>query len=122
MVPLVNENRVLSKLGLEVINKRQRLGIRALCEVADIGPDKKITGQTLGFTLGPRLNAAGRMDHAKTVIDLLTTDSEEEALQLANELNQLNYERREIQTRIEREAISQIEKKDLNQIYGLVVA
>ena len=122
MVPLVNENRVLSKLGLEVINKRQRLGIRALCEVADIGPDKKITGQTLGFTLGPRLNAAGRMDHAKTVIDLLTTDSEEEALQLANELNQLNYERREIQTRIEQEAISQIEKKDLNQVYGLVIA
>ena len=122
MVPLVNENRVLSKLGLEVINKRQRLGIRALCEVADVGTGKKITGQTLGFTLGPRLNAAGRMDHAKKVIDLLTTDSEGEALQLANELNQLNSERREIQTRIEKEAINQIEKKDLNQAYGLVVA
>ena len=122
MVPLVDENRVLSKLGLEVINKRQRLGIRALCDVADIGTDKQITGQTLGFTLGPRLNAAGRMDHAKKVIDLLTTDSEGEALRLANELNQLNYERREVQTRIEREAISQIEKKDLNQVYGLVAA
>ncbi|MBB15900.1 single-stranded-DNA-specific exonuclease RecJ [Candidatus Poribacteria bacterium] len=122
MVPLVNENRALSKLGLEVINKRQRLGIRALCEVADIASNTKITGQTLGFTLGPRLNAAGRMDHAKTVIKLLTTDLEEEALQLANELNELNHDRREIQAKIEREAISQIEQKDLSQVSGLVVA
>ena len=93
-----------------------------MCEVADIAPNTKITGQTLGFTLGPRLNAAGRMDHAKTVIKLLTTDLEEEALQLANELNEINYDRREIQAKIEREAISQIEQKDLSQVSGLVVA
>ena len=120
---LTGENRVLTKLGLAELNKRERPGIRALCEIAKFSPDKPIIGQTMSYVLGPRLNAAGRMDAAKKVVHLLTADSDEEALPIAQELEFYNLERRKTEDKIREQAIAQI-KKDVNldEVKGLVIA
>ena len=120
---LTGENRVLTKLGLAELNKRERPGIRALCEVAKFSPDKPIVGHTLSYVLGPRLNAAGRMDAAKKVVHLLTADSYAEALPIAEELDICNHERRKTEDSIREQAIAKI-KKDVNldKVKGLVIA
>ena len=120
---LTGENRALAKLGLAEINKRERPGIRALCDVADYGPDRPIIGHTLSYVLGPRLNAAGRMDTARKVVQLLTAESYEEALPIAEELDTYNQERREVENRIREQAVAKIKKDvDLDKVKGLVVA
>lgn len=120
---LTDENRTLTKLGLVEMNKRKRPGIRALCNVANHGKDKQIVGYTLGFVLGPRINAAGRMETAEKVVDLLTTESDAEAMQIAQELNVANQERKDVEKRIQEESIDTIKKDiDLEQVKGLVVA
>ena len=120
---LTDENRVLTKLGLMELNNRKRPGIRALCKVANQGVEKPIVGYTLSFVLGPRINAAGRMETAQKVVELLTTESDEEAMQIAQELDRNNQERREEEKRIQGEAIATIEKDiDLERVKGLVVA
>ena len=120
---LTGENRVLTKLGLAELNKRERPGIRALCEIAKFSPDKPIVGHTLSYILGPRLNAAGRMDAAKKVVHLLTADTDEEALSIAEELDIYNQERRKTEDNIREQAIAKI-KKDVNldEVKGLVIA
>ncbi len=120
---LTGENRVLTKLGLAEINKRERPGVRALCDVANHSPDKPVVGYTLSFVLGPRINAAGRMDTAKKVVQLLTAESYEEALPIAEELDANNRERREVENQIQEQAIAHIERMPgLDKIKGLVVA
>ena len=123
MAPLTGENRVLTSLGLAEINKRARPGIKALCDVANYDDNKPIVGYTLSFVLGPRINAAGRMNTADQVVKLLTAESYEEAVPLAEELDASNLERREVENKIRDEAIATIEKNnDHNQKNGLVVA
>lgn len=123
IAPLTGENRVLTSLGLAEINKRERPGIKALCDVANYHDNKPIVGYTLSFVLGPRINAAGRMNTADQVVKLLTAESYEEAIPLAEELDASNLERREVENRIRDEAIATIEKNnDHNQKNGLVVA
>ncbi len=95
MAPLVGENRILVAYGLEAIHRTERPGLRALMAVAGIRPERVGTG-TIGFILGPRLNAAGRLRHARTAYQLLLTESQEEAAVLARELDTLNRERQEI--------------------------
>ena len=120
---LTDENRTLTKLGLVEMNKRKRPGIRALCNVANHGKDKQIVGHTLGFVLGPRINAAGRMETAEKVVDLLTTESDEKAMEIAQELDVANQERKDVERRIQGESVATIEKDiDLEQVKGLVVA
>ena len=120
MVPLVGENRTLTRVGLPILDRRQRPGIRALCQVANVDPNRGLNGYTLGFQLGPRINAAGRMDTAHKVIQLLTTESDDEAKTVAEDLDRLNTERRQQQDRIEQQAIKQIEEKDLSRMKSLV--
>ena len=123
MATLTGENRALTKLGLAELNKRERPGIRTLCEIAKFSPDKPIVGHTLSYILGPRLNAAGRMDAAKKVVHLLTADTDEEALSIAEELDIYNQERRKTEDNIREQAIAKI-KKDVNldEVKGLVIA
>jgi single-stranded-DNA-specific exonuclease len=90
-MPLLNENRTLVKWGLLVLNKTQRLGLKELIEIASW--DKEIDARTIGFQIAPRLNAAGRMDHANAAYELLVTADEAEALAIANDLNQKNQNR-----------------------------
>jgi single-stranded-DNA-specific exonuclease len=92
MVPLVDENRALVRKGLKLIRYGHRLGINALCGVA--GKDlSRITATDIGYGLGPRLNAAGRMESALKAYDLLVTEKSDEAGLLAQELDNQNANR-----------------------------
>jgi single-stranded-DNA-specific exonuclease len=95
LVPLRGENRILVRRGLERINRVERPGVRALCEVARLRPGK-VDATAIGYTLGPRLNAAGRLAHAEVAYRLLLTDDEREAERLAAELDRLNRERQQL--------------------------
>jgi single-stranded-DNA-specific exonuclease len=88
------ENRALVRRGLEKINQADRPGVRALLEVAGIEPGK-VTAMSIGYALGPRINAAGRLGSAMTAYQLLVTDDPHEAAQLAAELQKLNEERQQ---------------------------
>jgi single-stranded-DNA-specific exonuclease len=103
VVPLVGDNRLFAIFGLEQLNKTERLGIRALIDVAGL-KGQELTVYHVGFQLGPRLNAAGRLDHAKLAFDLLNATTLEEAYRLAHELNGLNARRQELTDRILQEA------------------
>ena len=92
IVPLTDENRVLVSLGLKTIAARKREGIRALLHVS--GEPSPIDSDTLGFRLGPRLNAAGRLDDAGKGVRLMMTADPNEADRLAEELDALNTERK----------------------------
>jgi single-stranded-DNA-specific exonuclease len=94
MVPLVEENRIFSKTGLNLIRSAPRPGISALREVAGIS-DQMLDAEDVAFRLVPRLNAAGRMDHASLALELLTTRNMTTARQLAQSLNGLNDRRQE---------------------------
>lgn len=96
MVPLVDENRWLVYRGLQVLNRRQRLGFNQILEQAGMKADAPITSETLGFTIGPRLNALGRLERADQGVELLTTDNPERARIIAAHLEFLNRKRREL--------------------------
>ncbi|MDE0556791.1 MAG: single-stranded-DNA-specific exonuclease RecJ [Candidatus Poribacteria bacterium] len=121
MVPLTGENRTLSRLGLAVLNKRERPGIHALCDTAGYGLDKTLDGTALSFRLGPRVNAAGRMDTADKAVQLLTTDSDAVATRLAQELNTANQERQALEREIQEQAVEIIENKITDDTIGIVV-
>ncbi len=95
-VELVGENRALLIKGLDVLDSSNRPGIKELMNIAKINEDKKIESWNIGFQIAPRLNAAGRMGHANSAYELLTTEDKEEAKKLANELNRKNIERQEV--------------------------
>ncbi len=96
MVPLLRENRYLVCRGLEVLNRRERVGLKALLLEAGINETAPITAQTLGFGIGPRLNAIGRIGDASDAVELMITKDPEQAKQLAAKLEQLNRRRREM--------------------------
>lgn len=108
VVTLVDENRANVYWGLKVLAKTRRPGVRALMAVAGVKPDE-VNARALGFGLGPRMNAAGRLDTAKLALDMLTTDDSDEALRLAKQLDTMNMERRAEQNRIFEEAQKQAE-------------
>src|SRR5215471_4718800 len=100
-VPLVGENRVLAKLGLEGLRKRRNVGLNALFEVASVGQNGSApTASDVAFRIAPRLNAAGRMDVANDVISLFTCREPKPAQEIAAKLNQLNAERQNEEARI----------------------
>ncbi|MBI2026208.1 MAG: single-stranded-DNA-specific exonuclease RecJ [Deltaproteobacteria bacterium] len=103
MVPIQGVNRILIANGLKVLNHCKRVGLRALMEKAGI-LNTEITSQSVGFGIGPRINAGGRIDHAQIIVELLTTEDESRACELAEFLEKKNKERRNIQERIFREA------------------
>ncbi len=92
LAPLLGENRTLVHRGLVRINRMERPGIEALCRRAGLQPGQ-VDATAIGYSLGPRINAAGRMDHAKTAYQLLETVYPAEAERLAGELDRLNRER-----------------------------
>ncbi len=95
MVPLLGENRSIVKRGLDVINKRPRIGLRTLLEQANLSPGSLDAG-SIGYAIAPRLNAMGRLDHAINSYKLLTTDSLSEAVFLSQMLEDTNQERQRI--------------------------
>lgn len=130
LVPLTGENRALSRLGLNELNtnnrngniyKRNRIGIHELCRVAGY-ESRKLVGQSLSFALGPRINAAGRMDTAEKVVQLLTTTKKEVAEKIASELDNRNRERQKLEASIRQEAVEMIKVKIDSETKGIVVA
>jgi single-stranded-DNA-specific exonuclease len=103
--PLVEENRILVRAGLPRFVQSRWVGLRALMEVA--GVEAPVQVKDLGFRLGPRLNAAGRLGTARTALDLLLTDNPMEARRLAQELDRQNTARQNVELRIYEEALGQ---------------
>ncbi len=98
-VPLEGENRVIAAVGLRELRNPVQAGLRALMEVAKIPPDRAPTATEVGFRLGPRINAAGRMDIGSDVVELFLTRDAARALELAQKLDRLNDERRATEAR-----------------------
>ena len=107
MMPLVNLNRAFVATGLRVLETRQNLGLRTLMDVAGV---RKPSTYSVGFVLGPRLNAAGRLDSANPALDLLLTDNPLIARDLAEKLHKMNAERLAIQNAIMLDAAELAEK------------
>ena len=122
MASLTGENRILSRLGLAELDKRLRPGVNALCNAAGHNIDTPIDGYAISFKLGPRINAAGRMDTADKAVELLTTDSEDIATRIASELNQANQERQDLEKQIQDQAVEIIESEIDEETVGIVVA
>jgi single-stranded-DNA-specific exonuclease len=121
IVPLVDENRVLARIGLNAIRRSPRPGIQALLKVAGIA-DKPLTGYSIGFMLAPRLNAAGRVGHAELAARLLLTRDETEAATLAAELDRLNRSRQSLEEKILTQATALVETGRLADRKAIVVA
>jgi single-stranded-DNA-specific exonuclease len=99
-VPLLGENRVFAKLGLEGLRRPVNAGLKALLEVAKLAGGSALTATEVAFRIAPRLNAAGRMDAARDVVELFSVKDAERARQIAGRLDQLNAERQDEERRI----------------------
>jgi len=121
IVPLDSENRVLTTLGLERLRRTSNPGLRALMEVAGVEP-ARAQAQHIGFALGPRLNAAGRLGDASIGVELLTTDDETKAAEIARQLDLENKKRRTLETRVLEDATRIIEESvDLSATRSIVL-
>jgi single-stranded-DNA-specific exonuclease len=107
-VPLVGENRTFARLGLEGLRRPVNGGLKALMEVSALTGDRAIGAGDVGFRLGPRINAAGRMDVARDVIELFTCKDQARCKEIAEKLNQLNLERQTEEQRIVAEIEAQL--------------
>jgi single-stranded-DNA-specific exonuclease len=110
IVPIVGENRILAYHGLKKINENPRTGLKALKQVAGFSGEMSI--ENVVFVLGPRINAAGRIKHAKAAVQLLLADNFEDALAFAYEIQNNNIERKGHDSRITEEALEMIKKDD----------
>lgn len=110
IVPIVDENRVLAYYGLKKLNEDPMPGLKALKDIAGIKNELDISGVV--FTLGPRINAAGRVAHGRAAVDLLISRSEEEANELAEKVNLKNDLRKEFDSTITEEALAMIESNN----------
>ncbi|MBI4262455.1 single-stranded-DNA-specific exonuclease RecJ [Candidatus Uhrbacteria bacterium] len=109
MMPLMGENRTLVTYGLIVLNKTKRLGLKKLIDLAGLAKNgRALDTYSVGWGIAPRINAAGRMDHANTAYALCMTENAEEAEELALALNRANTERQETVQRIVEEARARI--------------
>ncbi|HET8952963.1 MAG TPA: single-stranded-DNA-specific exonuclease RecJ [Solirubrobacteraceae bacterium] len=111
VVPLLGENRRLVRQGLRKLASTRKPGLRALMDVAKVDPST-IDAGAIGFRLGPRLNAAGRLYRADAGLELLLTEDRDRARAVALELDANNTERRDVETRIRFEAEAQVAKLD----------
>ncbi len=121
VVPLTGENRVITRFGLEGLRRPVHPGLEALVAAAGLDAGRPITAGDVAFRLAPRLNAAGRMQSALEVIELLTTSDSAEAQKIAEQLEKLNRQRQEVEDKILREIIGTIEQDpSLSERYSLV--
>jgi single-stranded-DNA-specific exonuclease len=123
VVPLTGENRVIAHFGLAGLRRAAAPGLRALIDVSGLGGGQVVTAGHVGFRLAPRLNAAGRMQSARDVIDLLTATDSILATGIAERLDRLNQERQQVEEEITRQAIERVEAQPgYGQRYSIVVA
>jgi len=115
VVELVDENRTYVYWGLKVLKKTRRPGLKALMSISNVDPDK-LSAYSIGFRLGPRMNAAGRVETAKHALKLLNTKKPMQALETAEYLEALNKTRRFEQNKIFKEAIIQAEEYEKDSV------
>ncbi len=122
-MPLINENRVLVKYGLFVLSKTKRIGFQEMIDVGNIPINSQNlpTSTQIGFQIGPRINAAGRMAHARDAFDLLREKDRQKARILAEDLEEKNNKRREITDKLTKKA-EKVAKRDFTDKQFIVVA
>ncbi|WP_096201421.1 single-stranded-DNA-specific exonuclease RecJ [Bacillus sp. FJAT-45350] len=108
LVPLVDENRLFAKKGVQALHLSTKPGIRALKKICGI--DGQLNEEHVGFAIGPRINAAGRLDSADPAVELLTTESIEEAEEIAALIDDLNKSRQGLVNKMAEEAIQEVEE------------
>src|ERR1700680_874350 len=120
-VPLTGENRVFAKLGLEALRSAVNPGLKALLEVAQVS-GRPLTSGEVGFRIAPRINAAGRMDVARDVIELFSVKDAARAREIANKFDQLNGNRQEEERRILQSITSNFEEQPaLREAFCIVI-
>lgn len=119
IVPLVDENRVITKLGLMLVEKTRNMGLRSIINSSGY---KKIDSSTISFGVAPRINACGRMGHQEEALNLLLSKEENEVKELTQKINEYNKTRQEIEKNIYNEAVEQIEKEGLDTQNTIVVS
>ncbi|MDX2017970.1 MAG: single-stranded-DNA-specific exonuclease RecJ [Planctomycetota bacterium] len=112
VVPLKDENRVIARFGLPRIASSPFVGLSALVRASNLDGEN-IDTEAVGFRLAPRLNASGRLGHAREAVELLTTDDPARAMRIAQELTRQNNERRETERRILEQAIERAEAEGM---------
>ena len=121
IVPLLKENRILVYYGLTLLNRTQSVGLRTLIEAAGISG--YVDTYHIGFIIGPRINAAGRLGNAEAALELVLTEQEPRARILAQQLDDASRKRQEIEDKIVQEACSDLDGRfDAGRDFGLVVA
>ncbi len=118
IVPLVDENRVIAKLGLMLVAQTKNIGLRS---IIDLSGYEKIDSNTISFGIAPRINACGRMDEATEALRLLLSKDSDEVRALAVKLNELNKVRQQTEKDIYENAIEQISKYDLQKEEAMVI-
>lgn len=112
IVPLIGDNRVFCRFGIEALRQTTNPGLAALMQVAELDP-MDLSSEDIAFRLSPRINAAGRMDHALHAVELMTASDAQSALLLAEYLNGLNQKRRTIEKKMIDEAVEIVNKAPL---------
>ncbi|MCG8374447.1 MAG: single-stranded-DNA-specific exonuclease RecJ [Balneolales bacterium] len=121
IVPIIDENRILMKAGLQMLQNNPRVGIKALMELIKM-PVQEITTSKIVFSIGPRINAAGRMGDATTAVKLMIADTYTEAKSLALELESINLKRRDKDSKTMEEALTLIDEElDIDEVSALVL-
>lgn len=123
IVPLVDENRIITKIAFETMANTWNVGLEALLRVAGTKENDKVTAGIIGFRVAPRLNASGRLGDAKRGVELFITHDKMKAAEIAEELNEENIIRQELEQEIYEQAVNIIESDiDVNNTNILVVA
>ena len=118
IVPLVDENRVIAKLGLKLVEQTRLPGVKALLNAAAY---KEINSNTVSFGIAPRINACGRMGHERDALDLFLTENIVEANRITEKLNEYNKKRQEIEKRMFEEAVLKIEQENIKEKNAIVL-
>ncbi|MBU7593702.1 single-stranded-DNA-specific exonuclease RecJ [Metabacillus halosaccharovorans] len=122
LVALHGENRLIAKRGINQLKTTNRIGLKALLKIANVKL-QEINEDTIGFALGPRINAVGRLQSADPAVDLLLSDNEEEAMMIAEEIDLLNKERQKLVNTMTEEAIEEVNTRfPIEQNPVLVIA
>ena len=118
IVPLIDENRVIAKLGLKLVEVTKNIGLKSLLDASGY---KEINSNTISFGIAPRINACGRMGYEEEALKLFLTEDETEAKIITDRLNKYNKDRQDIEKSIFEEAISKIEENHLDKNNSIVL-
>ena len=118
IVPLVDENRVIAKLGLKLVSQTRNIGLKTLIQESGY---KKVDSNTISFGVAPRINACGRMGYQEEALKLFLTNDQNEAKEITAELNKYNLQRQIKEKEIFEQATLELEKEDIDSLSTIVL-